>query len=135
MKKNKWLSIGEFSKLSDVNIKSLRYYDSLGILKPAYVDPESRYRYYSFPQLQIVEAIKLCIGPVSYTHLDVYKRQLVYSRLYPARQQLGILQPDRNGNCWKIYLLSDHHLGSPDPGSGHCGIEEQIRAYPAYAGL
>ena len=62
MKKNKWLSIGEFSKLSDVNIKSLRYYDSLGILKPAYVDPESRYRYYSFPQLQIVEAIKLCIG-------------------------------------------------------------------------
>ena len=62
MKKNKWLSIGEFSKLSDVNIKSLRYYDSLGILKPAYVDPESRYRYYSFPQLQSVEAIKLCIG-------------------------------------------------------------------------
>ncbi len=59
--KNKFLSIGRLSKLTGVHIKSLRYYDKIGILKPAYVDPESSYRYYSHEQLSIVEAIQTCI--------------------------------------------------------------------------
>ena len=47
MKKENLLSIGALSKQTGVHIKSLRYYDSLGILRPAYVDPCSGYRYYS----------------------------------------------------------------------------------------
>mgnify|MGYP004571771149 CR=1 FL=1 len=35
------LSIGEFSKIANVHIKSLRYYDKLGVLKPIYVDPKT----------------------------------------------------------------------------------------------
>jgi MerR family regulatory protein len=30
--------IGDFSKLSRVSVKTLRYYDELGMLKPAHVD-------------------------------------------------------------------------------------------------
>jgi len=41
------LRIGEFSKLGQVSIKTLRYYDSIGLLVPDSVDPESGYRYYS----------------------------------------------------------------------------------------
>ena len=93
MKKNKWLSIGEFSKLSDVNIKSLRYYDSLGILKPAYVDPESRYRYYSFPQLQIVEAIKLCIGlNIPLEELIQYGTRQMEKKFAAVRRELDWLR-------------------------------------------
>ena len=59
MKKENLLSIGALSKQTGVHIKSLRYYDSLGILRPAYVDPSSGYRYYSLQQIPVVDAIQL----------------------------------------------------------------------------
>ncbi|MCG2769146.1 MAG: helix-turn-helix domain-containing protein, partial [Anaerolineae bacterium] len=43
--------IGEFSKLSQVAVKTLRYYDEIGLLKPAEVDRFTSYRYYSAAQL------------------------------------------------------------------------------------
>src|SRR5689334_466134 len=43
--------IGDFSKLSCVSVKTLRYYDELGLLKPAHVDRFTGYRYYSADQL------------------------------------------------------------------------------------
>jgi effector-binding domain-containing protein len=43
--------IGEFSKLSHVTVKTLRYYDRIGLLKPAEVDRFTNYRYYSASQL------------------------------------------------------------------------------------
>jgi effector-binding domain-containing protein len=45
------LRIGEFSKLSQVTVKTLRYYDKIGLLKPAEVDRFTSYRYYSADQL------------------------------------------------------------------------------------
>ena len=46
------LTIGEFSKLSRVSAKTLRYYDQIGLLKPGYVSFESGYRYYEASQLR-----------------------------------------------------------------------------------
>ncbi len=43
--------IGEFSRLTRVSMKTLRHYDDLGLFKPAYVDPFTDYRYYTFDQL------------------------------------------------------------------------------------
>ncbi|HEX6482802.1 MAG TPA: MerR family transcriptional regulator [Ktedonobacteraceae bacterium] len=43
--------IGEFSRLSLVSVKALRYYDELGLLKPARIDEFTGYRYYSANQL------------------------------------------------------------------------------------
>ena len=45
------LKIGEFSKISQVSVKALRYYDQLGLLKPAHIDRFNGYRYYSLEQL------------------------------------------------------------------------------------
>ena len=59
MKKENLLSISALSKQTGVHIKSLRYYDSLGILRPAYVDSSSGYRYYSLQQIPVVDAIQL----------------------------------------------------------------------------
>lgn len=61
MKKRNLLSIGELSKITGVHIKALRYYDSLGILTPAYIDPDSGYRYYFFYQKAEVDAIQFCV--------------------------------------------------------------------------
>jgi len=46
------LTIGEFSKISRVSAKTLRYYDQIGLLKPGYVSWESGYRYYEVSQLR-----------------------------------------------------------------------------------
>lgn len=43
--------IGEFSKMTKTTIKTLRHYDELGLLKPAFVDEENGYRYYTTDQL------------------------------------------------------------------------------------
>jgi DNA-binding transcriptional MerR regulator len=43
--------IGEFSKLVQVPVPTLRYYDQLGLLKPLEVDRFTGYRYYSASQL------------------------------------------------------------------------------------
>jgi DNA-binding transcriptional MerR regulator len=46
-----FLKIGEFSQLGQVTIRALRHYDDLGLLKPAFIDPDSDYRYYAIEQL------------------------------------------------------------------------------------
>lgn len=46
------LTIGEFSRISRVSAKTLRYYDQIGLLKPGYVSRESGYRYYEVSQLR-----------------------------------------------------------------------------------
>ncbi len=43
--------IGEFSKICQVSVKTLRHYDRLGLLKPVEVDPATGYRYYDSAQL------------------------------------------------------------------------------------
>lgn len=55
------ISIGKLSKITGVHIQSLRYYEKIGILIPAFVDTDSKYRYYSFSQIKIVEAIQYCV--------------------------------------------------------------------------
>ncbi|MFM1654980.1 MerR family transcriptional regulator [Brevibacillus sp. B_LB10_24] len=43
--------ISEFSKISQVSVKTLRYYDQLNLLKPAHTDQITGYRYYSADQM------------------------------------------------------------------------------------
>ncbi len=50
-------SIGEFSKMAKVSVKTLRYYDEVGLLKPARTDVFSNYRYYDTAQLTDLQRI------------------------------------------------------------------------------
>lgn len=56
-----YFTISEFAKLRNLNINSLRYYEKLGLLTPAYLDPNTNYRYYRAEQLSILDKIILCI--------------------------------------------------------------------------
>ena len=44
-------TIGQFSKIGSVSTKTLRYYDEIGLIQPAYVDQGNHYRYYSEEQV------------------------------------------------------------------------------------
>ena len=43
--------IGEFSRLTQVSVRMLRYYDETGLLKPAHIDPWTGYRLYAAAQI------------------------------------------------------------------------------------
>lgn len=49
--------IGEFSKLTQVTIRMLRYYDEAGLLKPAEIDPWTGYRLYCVEQIPVLNKI------------------------------------------------------------------------------
>lgn len=53
-----YLTIGEFAQIKKISIKSLRYYEHIGILIPAKINPENGYRYYSSEQMLTVDMIK-----------------------------------------------------------------------------
>lgn len=51
--------IGEFSKLAKTTVKTIRYYDEVGLLKPVFVDGNG-YRYYETEQLNdLIKIIEL----------------------------------------------------------------------------
>ena len=52
---------GEFAKMNGTSLFTLRLYDKMGILKPAFTDRESGYHYYSVLQSQQLMSINLCI--------------------------------------------------------------------------
>ena len=52
------LTIGEFSRLCRVTIKTIRHYEKIGLLSPEKVDRYSNYRYYTIGQMQRMLAIR-----------------------------------------------------------------------------
>jgi two-component system chemotaxis response regulator CheY len=44
-------SIGEISKIVKISTDALRYYDEINLLKPCYIEQDSKYRYYSEEQV------------------------------------------------------------------------------------
>lgn len=48
------ITIGTLAKITGVHIKSLYYYEQIGILLPIYTDPQTSYRYYSHEQILFV---------------------------------------------------------------------------------
>ena len=56
------LKIGEFSKLTKTTVKALRYYDKIGLLKPAFIDSDTSYRYYTEEQFETAREIQTLKG-------------------------------------------------------------------------
>ena len=111
-KKETLLSIGDFSKVTGVSIKALRYYDEAGILTPAFVDSNSGYRYYAFSQKAIVDAVQFCVElgiplkqfpeytnePVSWIrYADLVERgeEIVQGKIKTLQEHLALLKQMR----------------------------------------
>lgn len=62
--------IGEFSKLTQVSIRMLRYYDENGLLKPAQTDPFTGYRLYSVEQIPVLQKI-IFLRDIGYTVSEI----------------------------------------------------------------
>lgn len=52
------IPIGKMASVNRVTIATLRLYDQMGLLKPAYIDPDSLYRYYDIRQTSRLDFIR-----------------------------------------------------------------------------
>ena len=59
------LTIGAFSRLTHLSIKTLRYYHQVGLLEPADVDPDSGYRYYRPGQARTAQLVRRLAASVA----------------------------------------------------------------------
>lgn len=74
--------ISDFSKLSQVSMRTLRYYDEIGLLKPVHVDSGTGYRYYSVDQLPRLNRI-LAFKDLGFELAQIF--QLIDEELPPAQ--------------------------------------------------
>lgn len=58
MKEKTKFKIGEFSRMMQVTVKTLRHYEKKGLLLPYEVDEWTGYRYYTICQMQKLNAIR-----------------------------------------------------------------------------
>jgi DNA-binding transcriptional MerR regulator/effector-binding domain-containing protein len=61
------LSIGDFSRMTQLSVKTLRHYHDVGLIPPHHVDPSTGYRYYSYEQVptaQVVTRLRALDMPV-----------------------------------------------------------------------
>jgi DNA-binding transcriptional MerR regulator len=80
--------IGDFSKLSQVSVKTLRYYDEIGLLRPSEIDRFTGYRYYTMAQLSRLHRI-LALKDLGLS-LEQIERML--DEALPAEQIRGMLK-------------------------------------------
>jgi DNA-binding transcriptional MerR regulator len=80
--------IGDFSKLSQVSAKTLRYYDEIDLLKPGEIDRFTGYRYYTMAQLARLHRI-LALKDLGLS-LEQIRRML--DEALPAAQIHGMLK-------------------------------------------
>lgn len=102
------LKIGEFSKLTKTTIKALRYYDKIGLLKPAFVDGENMYRYYTEEQIGIVQQIQAyqSIGLSCNDILGIFNNTLNRECLLDSRKlELELLKTEIDRQIEQIYSL------------------------------
>jgi DNA-binding transcriptional MerR regulator/effector-binding domain-containing protein len=52
------LSIGDFSRMTQLSVKTLRHYHEVGLVTPMYVDPGTGYRYYTQDQVPTTQVVR-----------------------------------------------------------------------------
>jgi len=52
------LTVGDFSRITHLSVKTLRHYHQVGLLEPADVNPNTGYRYYSHEQIPVAQVVR-----------------------------------------------------------------------------
>jgi DNA-binding transcriptional MerR regulator len=116
--------IGRFSKICRLSVSALRYYDDLGLLRPALVDPDSSYRYYRLSQVRVAETIRLLRAldmPLEDIHRFLGENDPAVARDLLNRHQRRMEERVEEGQRILSYL---HRL----QGGDNCLVSSPVRA-------
>ena len=90
---NHLFSIGEVSKYQNISKQTLIFYDKIGLFRPAYVDPDNGYRYYSAGQIDYLDTI-LIMKKIGFSLSEIKEHMQHYtidSSLTALKKQLSVI--------------------------------------------
>jgi DNA-binding transcriptional MerR regulator len=88
------ITIGQMSKLHNIPIKTLRYYDEIGLFKPIEINEETGYRYYSveqFKQLDIIHYLKTSGVPLKEIKKQLHSRN-IHELLRSLKEHYSVIE-------------------------------------------
>ena len=113
------LTISEMAKLADCSLKSLRYYERMGLLKPVQIS-EAGYRYYSAHQMNLIWLIRYCVeldiplkmlhdfmnqeGHLDYEQVLAYGKQIAYEKIARIEEGIRFIESSEQ----ELQLVKDH---------------------------
>lgn len=105
--------IGMFAKMNKVTVKTLRYYDEIGLLKPSYIDEDSGYRYYKSDKLPVLHEI-LYLRQIGFSIDEIKKAREGMEIEYLLRRKKAKLLQDIAESTKKLsqieyYLLNGNN--------------------------
>ena len=86
-------SIGELAKYQNISKQTLIFYDKIGLFRPAYVDPNNKYRYYTANQLDYLDTI-LIMKEMGFSLSEIQEHMKTYTidtSSITLRKQLTVL--------------------------------------------
>ncbi|MCR1953862.1 MerR family transcriptional regulator [Clostridioides mangenotii] len=126
--------IGEFSKLTQVSIRMLRYYDEMDVFKPLKVDESTGYRMYSvdqIPKLQkviLLRDMKFNIDEIKYA-LDNWDQTYIIDKLNQKKQDIQIHIIEEQGRVNRIDRAVDNILNN----NLHVNYNIVFKQIPSYS--
>ena len=96
-------SIGELAKYQKISKQTLIFYDKIGLFRPAWVDPDNGYRYYSAAQLDELDAILI---------MQVLSNLMENAVFHGETTTHIALSAQRDGS-WARFYVRDNGQGIP----------------------
>ena len=82
------LTIGEFSRICRVSTKTLRYYETMGLLQPWLVNPATGYRFYTADQFGTMRLINR-LKAYNFTLEEIKRRHIQWRAKQSERGAAG----------------------------------------------
>lgn len=122
--------IGEFSKIVNMSVRTLRYYDEINILKPGYVDNFSNYRYYTEENINEANLITILrsVG-FSLEEILMYKENLNEDAINNKITSLEMEIEDINLKIRKLNIIKEQILDSPLESEEVISLKRKMDSY------
>lgn len=128
------LSIGDFSRMTQLSVKTLRHYHEVGLLEPDRIDASTGYRYYAADQVPTAQVVRRLRGlgmPIAdvravLTSAPADRNRLISGHLQRLEEQLA----ETRGAVESLRAILERPVGN----SGAAPIEHtSVAATPAAA--
>ena len=126
------MQIKEFAELTEVSVRTLHYYDEIGLLKPDKVDKENGYRYYGEPAFEkMLEILFLRELGFSLKHIKEILSSPDYDKKEAFRKQKELLKQKKEKIEQMISVLEDAEKGELDMNKIESNYEKTRKQYEA----
>jgi DNA-binding transcriptional MerR regulator/effector-binding domain-containing protein len=133
------LPIGQFARLTGLTVRAIRHYGELGLLRPAYVDSDTGYRYYTSDQIKDAAAIRrlrfleLALDEIQQI-VDTDDRSFTHARLVRHRAKMAELAATTEKILTTLQRLIEGEEELVPSTADICG-EIEIKEVPAQPAL